>query len=325
MPQQMHPRDVTHDRSADGAGVVVIGDALIDELRGGGDTREFVGGAALNVAVGLSILGVRTTLVAMVGDDAEGARIREFLDDHGVALLASPAPLGSSRAVSDRRAGEPVYAFNAAAQARHIDFDEPSIHRAIATADYVVISCFPFDDQRQVEALSTAIAGRERSLILDPNPRLGMMHDRDRFVRSFEALAGMALVTKVGDEDATVLGYASLRELAQRVIELGSQFVVTTAGAAGAWVGSRHGLDVSVPIRTLEDPIVDTMGAGDATLATIAASIAQAGVPQNSERWALTLDDAMLVAAATCRAEGALLRMPEHFTPARIDAPHPQP
>ncbi len=74
--------------------VVVIGDALIDELRDDAGVREFVGGAALNVAVGLSRLGVPTTLVAMVGDDDAGAKIRSYLADHGVGLLPSPSPLG---------------------------------------------------------------------------------------------------------------------------------------------------------------------------------------------------------------------------------------
>ena len=75
--------------------VVVIGDALIDELRDDAGVKEFVGGAALNVAVGLSRLGVPTTLIAMVGDDEAGAKIRAYLDDYGVQLLASPSPLAS--------------------------------------------------------------------------------------------------------------------------------------------------------------------------------------------------------------------------------------
>ncbi|MFZ8396228.1 PfkB family carbohydrate kinase, partial [Staphylococcus aureus] len=59
--------------------VVVIGDALIDELRDDEGVREFVGGAALNVAVGLSRLGVPASLIAMVGDDAAGDQIRAYL------------------------------------------------------------------------------------------------------------------------------------------------------------------------------------------------------------------------------------------------------
>src|SRR5687767_12336550 len=99
--------------------VVVIGDALIDELRDEHGVREFVGGAALNVAVGLSRLGVPTTLIAMLGDDEAGEHIRAYLADFGVQLLATPSSLGTSRAVSTRSpSGEPVYEFNAAAQAR---------------------------------------------------------------------------------------------------------------------------------------------------------------------------------------------------------------
>ena len=52
--------------------VVVVGDALIDELRDEAGVREFVGGAALNVAVGVSRLGVPASLIAMVGDDSAG-------------------------------------------------------------------------------------------------------------------------------------------------------------------------------------------------------------------------------------------------------------
>ena len=105
--------------------VVVVGDALIDELRDDTGIREFVGGAALNVAVGLSRLGVPSTLIAMVGEDEAGDHIRAFLRDFGVELIATLGPHGSSRAVSTRSGGgEPVYDFNDAAKARRIHFGE---------------------------------------------------------------------------------------------------------------------------------------------------------------------------------------------------------
>ena len=54
------------------APVVVIGDGLIDEIRDDDGVRTFVGGAALNVAVGLTVLGVPATLVCTLGADDEG-------------------------------------------------------------------------------------------------------------------------------------------------------------------------------------------------------------------------------------------------------------
>ena len=169
--------------------IVVIGDALIDELRDDANVREFVGGAALNVAVGLARLGLATTLVAMVGDDEPGAHIRAYLDDYGVDLLASPAPLGSARAVSTRTAGgEPAYAFNEAARARRIRFGDAE-RDAIAHAAFVVVSCFAFDDAEQTDELVAALAATDAPVAVDPNPRAGMLHDRAAFVAGFEGVA----------------------------------------------------------------------------------------------------------------------------------------
>ena len=64
------------------------------------------------------------------------------------------------------------------------------------------------------------------------------------------------------------------------------------------------------PIRQLPGPIVDTMGAGDATLAQVTSTIHRRGLPETAEDADELLKEAMLVAAATCRHPGALLRRP---------------
>ena len=83
------------------ARVVVIGDALIDELTGDEGTTHQVGGSALNVAIGLSILGVPASLVAMIGDDVDGALLRGHLADFGVELLPTITPHGTGIARSE--------------------------------------------------------------------------------------------------------------------------------------------------------------------------------------------------------------------------------
>ncbi|KRA24335.1 hypothetical protein ASD65_07785 [Microbacterium sp. Root61] len=288
------------------ARVVVIGDALIDELRDDHGVREFVGGAALNVAVGIARLGVPATLIAMVGDDEPGSRIRSFLSDYGVPLLASPAPHGSSRAVSTRSGGgEPEYEFNLAARGRRIRFGDAE-RQAIADADLVVISCVPFDDAEQTAELAAAVGGK--TLAIDPNPRAGMMTDRAGFVRGFESLVPGAALVKVGDDDATLLSGTSLDVLRARLVDLGATAVLATEGAAGATVEA-EGYVVNRPITVLPGRIVDTMGAGDAVLAATVASMIESP-PESPAEWAEALDRAMAVAAATCRFEGALLRLP---------------
>jgi fructokinase len=288
-------------------GVVVIGDALIDEIRDAAGIRELVGGAALNVAVGLRRLGVPATLIAMVGADAAGDHIREYLADHGVTLVASPSARGSSRAVVTRSAsGEPEYVFNEAAQRRSIRYSAEALD-AIDAAALVAVSCFPFDVQAEVQALADATANAR--LVIDPNPRTGMLHDRVAFVRGFESLAARAELVKVGADDAALLYDGDLDALRQRLRELGADAVLATAGSDGAVLESDAG-QVTAPIAALPGSILDTVGAGDATLAAVAQGLV-AGYPASEGEWRRLLERAMLIAAATCRAEGGLLRTPE--------------
>ena len=286
---------------------VVIGDALIDEIRDASGVRELVGGAALNVAVGLRRLDVETTLIAMVGDDEAGGHIRQYLRDHGVRLIESPSPRGSSRAVVTwSPSGEPQYAFNEAARGRSIRYDEAA-REAIAAGDVVAISCFPFDRPDEVDALVDALA--DARVAVDPNPRTGMMSDVAEFVRGFERLAARASLVKVGADDAALLYDGDLDGLRARLRGLGAGAVLATAGREGGVIESDAGA-FRAPIADLPGSIVDTVGAGDATLAAVAAGLAH-GEPRSDAEWQQLLDDAMLIAAATCRAEGGLLRTPE--------------
>ncbi len=297
--------------------VVVIGDALIDELRDEHGVREFVGGAALNVAVGLARLGVPATLLAMVGDDVAGSHIREYLSDFGVELIVTHAPYGSSRAVSTRTsAGEPTYEFNEAAKKRRVRFGQAE-RDAMAAASMIVVSCFPFDDVPQTRELAEAVAASGAPLAIDPNPRSGMMSDRVEFVRGFESLASKALLVKVGEDDATLLYGEPLDALRSRLIDLGAEIVLATQGSAGGTIETGEVVQTR-PISNLPGRIVDTMGGGDATLAAAVAALVE-DAPADADAWGALLQRAMDVAAATCRFEGALLRLPSSVESMDLD------
>jgi fructokinase len=300
-PQSQHPAPPSRH-------ITVVGDALIDELRDPGGSREFVGGAALNVAVGLSLLGEQVTLVAMLGDDEPARRIRAYLRDYRVRLVESPSPLGTARAISDRRDGEPRYEFNEAARRRGIRFDEAT-RAALGEADLVVVSCFPFDYAEQYAELVAAIDRPEQRVIVDGNPRAGMLADRAAFLANFEDFASRSLLAKVGDEDAELLLGDSLDVFVERLRAAGAGAVLATAGRAGATLHFDE-RTVDARIVPLPGPVVDTMGAGDATLAAIVRRIAVDGLPTTGKAWAHALHESMVIAAATVRHEGALLRMP---------------
>ena len=291
--------------------VTVVGDALIDELRDEHGSREFVGGAALNVAVGLALLGEDVTLVAMLGDDEPAERIRAYLHDYGVRLVESPSERGTSRAVSDRTDGEPRYEFNEAAKRRGIRFDDAT-REALDDADLVVVSCFPFDDAAQNDALIDAIERPHERLVVDGNPRAGMLADRDAFLANFEDFASRSLLVKVGDEDADLLLGDSLDAFVERLLARGPGAVLATAGRDGATLHRAGDRPIHADIVQLPGPVVDTMGAGDATLAAVVRHMVVGGVPTTNREWAQTLHEALVIAAATVRHEGALLRMPHH-------------
>lgn len=287
------------------AEIVVIGDALIDELRDERGVREFVGGAALNVAVGLSRLGHRVALIAMVGDDADGARIRTYLDTFGVSLIATPSRLGTARAVSERTGGEPSYVFNNASRNRMIAFGEKE-RAAIATARGVVVSCLALDDPTQVEALRNALLASDARLFIDPNPRAGMLRSRDDFVHGFDTLVSRAHLVKIGDDDTELLYGSAAEPVRGWLRERGVPVVVSTRGRDGARIDTDD-LVVERGIARLPGAVIDTMGAGDAVLAAMVSWSLEHGEDGD---WAAGLERAMDIAAATVRHEGALLQIP---------------
>jgi fructokinase len=291
------------------AQVVVIGDALIDEIRDADGARDFVGGAALNVAVGLGVLGVPSRLIAMAGEDDDGAAIRRHLARYGVGLIATSGPLGSSRAVSERIDGEPRYTFNAAAQQRRIVIDDVA-RAALDAATHVVVSCFPFDDIAQLAEVLGAVNDRTGRLIVDPNPRPGMMRDLAEFRRGVETTATACRLMKIGDDDAALLYGAPVSDCAATLLAVGANAVLATAGTAGAALHGPGRPGLAVPIAEMPGTVVDTMGAGDATLAAVVSRIVAADRAGEPVDWPATLTFAMRVAAATCRAHGALRRLP---------------
>ena len=297
--------------------VVVIGDALIDELRTPDGSDDHVGGAGLNVAVGLARLGVPTVLLASVGDDADGRSIRAFLAEHGVELAATVNPLGTGRAVSERVDGEPTYAFSDAAVGRGLDFSDEQ-RAALAVAPLVAVSSYPFDDARLTERLLAEVGAEPPRLVVDPNPRPGFLRDTVAFAEGFARAAAVSLLVKIGEDDAALVAGTSLEGWQEALLAAGAGGVLATRGSAGAELQLAGGEVLHRDVAVADGPVVDTMGAGDATFASIVASLlagsagsgpTDASTPVPTD-WEAALTDAMRVAAATVRAPGALLRRP---------------
>lgn len=282
--------------------VVVIGDALVDEV----DGASIVGGAALNVAVGLARLGVPTRLIAMVGDDEPGQLVREHCAAHGVELLATDAPHGTAVAAAVREGGTMRYEFNAAGRQRFVDL--AGLEVVLEAAPLVVVSCLALELPEQIAPLRSLSRSTER-LLIDPNARPAYLRGdraRERFAAGLDALAAQSLLVKLSDEDAELVCGEDADSTAARWLQTGTGAVAITLGPQGAVIATRQGRE-SASVPQLDAPIVDTIGAGDSVLASLTASVI-AG--DHRHGWAGPLERAMAVAAATTRSAGGLLQLP---------------
>jgi fructokinase len=295
---------------------VVLGEALIDLLDGecGGERvyRQAIGGAPLNVAVGIARLGGTVEFVGSVGDDVLGDRLAGFLANAGVGthnLIRVPAP--TTLAVATFDGAEPDFRF----------YGEPPSYGAFGPADL---------DQAAVSGAGAlycgsigllsprllAAARRAWSMpgplrVFDPNVRPRLLPDRDAVLALrtvVEEFAATADLVKLSAADAQLLyNGATAREAAMRLRAAGSGTVVVTRGAQGALVVAEDGEeDVSAPaVRA-----VDATGAGDSVMAALTAQLLAGGSPDGVVGWRAYAEFALQVAGLVCESRGGAVAMP---------------
>lgn len=228
------------------------------------------GGKGGNQAVQLALAGVETTLISRVGDDQFGHALRSALKLKGVLThRIAVDPLVATGASTVLAAGADYSSIIAPGAADRLTVaDLRDAQAEIDRADVVVLQW-----ELGPEVVSAAIefcAGLGKRIIFNASPS----RDRDslsvRNWRSIEwlvvnrpeasALAGMPIDGMAAGGRAAALLRA----------ELGVANVVVTLGSLGSlWHGSRAALEQPPFVAR----VVDTVGAGDAYLGTLAAGL----------------------------------------------------
>lgn len=268
---------------------LVVGEALIDIVHPAeGHPVRAVGGSPLNVAVGLSRLGVSTSILTDIGEDADGDVIAARLAEEGVGLRP-----GSRRAGPTSTA---IARLDGTGQARY-SFDvrwspsgdgQPRLD-AVHVGSYAAFLA-PGDDVVLQQALAAKQAGR--LLTFDPNIRPALLPARGQVELRFLELVGCADVVKLSKEDAEHLFPGSTRDdVLDHLLSCGPRLVVMTAGAAGAELRSR----TATLVRAAEPvAVVDTIGAGDSYMAALIHGLLTPGDADDLEH----LDDRALARLA---------------------------
>jgi fructokinase len=300
------------------ARLTVIGEALVD-LVPGSEPRSFTaspGGSPYNVAIGLARLGLDTSLMARLADNALGRILRERALAEGIDLSASP------------RATEPttlaVVSLDAQARASY-DFyldgtadwqwTASEVSRApepVTVLHFGSLASWTSPGDEHILNLATRMRGRGDVLVsYDPNVRPRLLNDPEHGQRMVERGVRLAHLAKASQEDvAWLYPGQTVAEVARHWLALGATVVVITDGANGADAFTAPGPAIHRPARDVS--VVDTVGAGDSFTAGLLGSLVRRGrdypaglaeCPQ--AELAAALDDAATAAALTCQRAGS--------------------
>lgn len=283
--------------------VLVVGEALVDVVVPRvGQPEEAPGGSPMNVAVGLSRLGLPAVLMTEVGDDERGARILSHLAASGVHLDEQSVRSGTRTSTATAHLDE------SGAATYDFDLSWTLGPRTLPEATRAL----------HVGSLGTALRpGRAHVLDLvdraleagalvsfDPNARPRLTPDAALAWRDALEVAQRARVVKLSDEDLDFLvPGASPERVARELLAGTASLVVVTAGGAGATAFSREAYaEVAAPPVS----VVDTVGAGDSFMAALVAVVLEHGLDDLDEaRLRGFLRAAAEVAAVTVSRRGA--------------------
>lgn len=328
-----HTPTIARDRlaalldSASRQQVLIIGDAMLDVyLRGSVDRispeapvpvvrveeRRFALGGASNVAQNVSALGAGCDLVAVVGDDAGGALLREHLKSANIrerSLVTINRPTTTKTRVMAR--SQQLVRFDEEVDAdlteSEVQLVLDSVERAISDATALV-----FEDYNKGVLVPAVIEGaiklakaRNLPIVVDPK------------FRNFFAFRGATVFKPNRRELESALGAAVNLEhpqaLPQTFERLGVEHLLLTLGERGMALVAADGVVHRVPTTARE--VYDVVGAGDtvtAYLATMLASGATALEAAIVANYAAGVEVGKL-GAATVSAEEVLEAYDQHM------------
>ena len=276
------------------ARILVVGDAMLDRYWDGvverispeapvpvlRVTRRFerAGGAA-NVAVNLAALGVATSLVALVGDDADGARLGALMDDAGVAFdrVVDPTWPTTAKIRCVSRHHQMLRAdFETAPPPAMRERLAERFARALPVHDLVVLSDYAKGALDDCGPLIEAARAAGKRVLVDPKGA-----DWSRYAGATLLKPNLAaLDAQIG---AMPIESDRVRAIDDLRARLNVRHVLLTRGEGGMTMFDDAGV-THEPARVRD--VHDVTGAGDSVLATLAWRLAEGDDALQAMRWA---------------------------------------
>ena len=287
----------------DGSPFVLVGEALVDIVVPveGGHT-DAPGGSPLNVAVGLSRLGIDALLVTELGDDAYGRLVRDHVTSSGVRLddgsiVPNHRTSTATAHLDENNAATYDFDLGWTLGPRTLPADARGLHVGSIGA-----SLRPGRDA-VVGLLDQAV---ESGVFVsyDPNARPVFLPSAAQAFEDMTQVAAHADLVKLSDEDVEAFSPGTApADLARHLLDNGrTRLVVVTHGGRGAEAFTKDG---SALVASPRVDVVDTVGAGDSFMGALIAVTLDWGLELDREQVSALLRAAHTVAGITCSRRGA--------------------
>jgi fructokinase len=247
--------------------IVVAGEALVDLVPGDGDVlAAHLGGGPFNVARAIARQGGRAAFLGRLSTDHFGRRLGASLGEAGVDLslsVSTPDPTTLAVASLDA-AGAASYSFYIDGTSAPGLATAPDVSHA-ATLCVGTLGLLYDPTASTLEALVLS-APREQLIAVDPNIRPAAIRDERAYRARLSRIFGRADVIKASADDLAWLSPGTAPADALRTLLRPGALGFATLGADGAIVIQD---DTTTHIPAPPVAVIDTIGAGDAFLATL--------------------------------------------------------
>lgn len=232
--------------------------------------KKLTAGAELNVAVGLSRLGLRVGYVSRVGRDSFGRFLLAFLDgeniDRSQVTVDAMRPTGFMLKSIANGGEDPIIEYHRSGSAASylsladnpVDYCASSRHLHLTgISPALSSSALELTFQMAVEARSGG-----RSVSFDPNLRPRLWKSQKSMVETINRMAQAADVVMPGlVEGETLTGVKGPERIADFYLNLGAKQVVVKLGPQGAYFADVHHCGTVNGAKV--DRVLDVVGAGD--------------------------------------------------------------
>ena len=301
--------------------IAILGEALFDMIGGVGNNGQpcfyhYIGGSALNTATAAARLDADVLFIGKISADMFGKQMQAHFAENNVQIIPKLCDVPENSMLGFLK-------LDARGSASYVFYTEGTAVTGLR-AEEILSALQSYNQIQYLHVGSVAVAletsGKEilkalkkipshgPSLFFDPNVRPSVIDDFDLYQKRVLEIVKLSFIVKLSDEDLTSLyPQSSIAEALEALLELGAEHVVLTKGKDGLNWRSKTGLDVHVP--AVDNPIVDTVGAGDtvsgALLTYLAEHAIKRGDPISKEQVEEALVFAAAAAAITTSRKGA--------------------